>query len=323
MPIVAKLNSPSDPDEPRPRRRRLRSVSTLPTLLTLGNLVSGFAAIHFCMSAIADMGAGRPIFEKATLNSQLVESLLPSFISCAGFMILLGMFFDMVDGRLARITTRTSNFGGQLDSLADMVTFGVAPAVLMITLLTRLPEAHLVALPGRAVWVVAAIYACCTGLRLAKFNVEHAGSHAGHTSFHGLPSPGAAAVVASLVILHQLLFHSMEHPEASVLLANIIPWAVLAVALLMVSRVRYVHLGNVYLKGRRPFEQVVVFLIALGVFLWHPVPTLTVFVCGYAVSGPIQAGARRLRAGRYRGSARVPAPPPAEEESSAPGERSA
>lgn len=323
MPVVTKFNSSSDPGEPRPRRRRLRTVSTLPTLLTLGNLISGFAAIHFCMSAIADEGAGTPIFAKATLNSQLVESLLPSFISCAGFMILLGMFFDMVDGRLARITSRTSNFGGQLDSLADMVTFGVAPAVLMITLLTRLPEAHLVALPGRAVWVVAAIYACCTGLRLAKFNVEHADSHAGHTSFHGLPSPGAAAVVASLVILHQLLFHSREHPQGSVLLANIIPWVVLTVALLMVSRVRYVHIGNVYLKGRRPFEQVSIFLIALGVFLWHPVPTLTVFVCGYAISGPIQAGVRRLQAAWSRGGTRGATPPDAEEKRSTPGEKSA
>lgn len=288
MAVIAKLNDPPDP--PQPRRRRLRTIQTLPTLLTLGNLICGFAAIHFCMSAIVDAGTGHTVFEKATLNSQLIESLLPSFLSVSGFMIVAGMLFDAVDGRVARFAQRTSNFGGQLDSLADMVTFGVAPAVLMITLLTRLPEPDLVGMPGRAIWVVAAIYACCVAMRLARFNVEHADSRSsGDATFRGLPSPGAAMVVASLVIVHELL------ESGSVLLANVLPYVVLICGLLMVSNVRYVHIANMYLTGRRPFEQFVMFVVVLGVFLWQPVLTLAAASCAYAGSGPAGTIVRRLR----------------------------
>jgi CDP-diacylglycerol--serine O-phosphatidyltransferase len=199
-----------------------------------------------------------------------------------------------MDGRLARYAHRTSNFGGQLDSLADMVTFGVAPAVLMITLLTRLPkESGLVLMPGRAVWVVGAIYTCCVALRLARFNVEHADEQTPHNTFRGLPSPGAAAVVASLGILHQLLMISKLMGAA--LLANLMPYVVLACSLLMVSNIPYVHIANRYLKGRRPFEQFAMIVIALGVFLWHPAPVLVLFVCGYAASGPLGVGLTRLR----------------------------
>ncbi|UCG16632.1 MAG: CDP-alcohol phosphatidyltransferase family protein [Phycisphaerales bacterium] len=289
MPVIAKLSNPPEPGRPR-RRRRLRTIQTLPTLLTLGNLLCGLAAIHFCMSAVADAGTGRPVFEKETLNSPFIESVLPSFLSISGFMIVVGMLFDMADGRLARFARRTSNFGGQLDSLADMATFGIAPAVLMITLLTRLPETDLVGLPSRAVWGVAAIYACCAAMRLARFNVEHSGSGSGaHASFHGLPSPGAAFAVASLVILHELPVYG------ALLLANLLPYVLLGCALLMVSNVRYVHVGTTYLRGRRPFKQFATIVIVLGIFLWQPVPTLATAACAYVLSGPAGAIARRLR----------------------------
>lgn len=298
MPVIAKLTRSDGPR--RPHRRRLRTIQTLPTLLTLGNLVCGIASIHFCMSAIVDAEAGRTALDRATLNSLLVERFLPSFLSVSAFMIILGMLFDMVDGRVARFTNRTSNFGGQLDSLADMVTFGVAPAVLMITLLTRLPDADLVGLPGRAVWVVAAIYASCTAMRLARFNVEHAdGRGKAHATFHGLPSPGAAMVVASLVLLHEMLASGDSiqpwRQTGTVFLANVMPYVLLACSLMMVGNLRFVHLGNTYLRGRRPFEQVVVFVIVLGIFLYQPILALVAGSCAYAASGPIAALIRWMR----------------------------
>jgi len=308
MTPIAKLGNPPDPARPR-RRRRLRTVRTLPTLLTLGNLVCGFAAIHYCMSAIVTGETDLTVVQKLTLHSQLIESLLPSFVSVSAFMIVAGMLFDAADGRVARFTQRTSNFGGQLDSLADMVSFGVAPAVLMITLLTRLPDSDLVGLPGRAVWGVAAVYACCAAMRLARFNVEHAeDSTSGHTSFHGLPSPGAALVVASLVILHELL--EPQLPRTANLLANVLPYMVLGSALLMVSNVRYVHVGNAYLRGRRPFDQFVIFLVVLGVLLWHPVLTMAGGSCLYAASGPIGWFLRRLRPRPQQASANPEAADP-------------
>ncbi len=290
--VIARLNQPDNPRPPR--RRRLRTIQTLPTLLTLGNLICGVAAVHFCMSAVLDPGTGPTFLRRGGVGSGLVENFLPTFVSISGLMIFVGMFFDGMDGRVARYAHRTSNFGGQLDSLADMVTFGVAPAVLMITVLTRLPkESELVLMPGRAIWVVGAIYTCCAALRLARFNVEHAEEPSGHNTFRGLPSPGAAATVAALVILHQLLMISKLGGAA--VLANVLPYIVLACSLLMVSNVPYVHIANRYLKGRRPFEQFAMIVVALGVFLWHPAPVLVLFVCGYTASGPLGAGLARLR----------------------------
>jgi len=246
------------------------------------------------MSAVLDSGTGPTFLRHGGVGSEIVESFLRTFVSLSGLMIFVGMFFDGMDGRVARYTNRTSNFGGQLDSLADMVTFGVAPAVLMITVLTRLPkESELVLMPGRAIWVVGAVYTCCAAMRLARFNVEHAVEPSDHKTFRGLPSPGAAATVASLVILHQqLMVHKLSGAAA---LANLLPYIGLACSFLMVSNISYVHIANRYLKGRRPFEQFAMIVVILGVFLSHPAPVLALFVCGYAVSGPLGTGWAWLR----------------------------
>jgi CDP-diacylglycerol--serine O-phosphatidyltransferase len=128
-------------------------------------------------------------------------------------------------------------------------------------------------------------------MRLARFNVEHARDDAGHRLFHGLPSPGAAAAVASLVILQQVA----REPLAR-LFANALPALVLGLAILMVSNVRYVHVANTYLIGRRPFEQFVIVVIGLGFFLWHPAPVLAAVVMIYVLSGPTSAAVQWFRA---------------------------
>ena len=293
MDLIAKFD---DRKKQRRRRRRLRTISTFPTLLTLGNLLCGFAAIHFCLRALLNIGAGIPDNSAQTLSSVLMERALPSYLCISAFLIFGGLFFDMLDGRVARMTQKTSTFGGQLDSLADMITFGAAPALLVITIITKYLHAEWMVAPlsdnviGRGVWMTAAVFVSCAALRLARFNVEHAGAELSHTNFHGLPSPGAGAMLASLVLLQE---HSSGLGGTAIIRA--LPLVTLAAGLLMVSRFRYVHLSNAYLKGRRPFWQVVLLSFLAMVFLWRPAPALAVIVCGYVASGPIAALVRLIR----------------------------
>lgn len=294
----------------RGRRRRLRRVAIFPALLTLGNMSCGFAAVYFCMLGIFDAAANVDPGLRTTLNNVYMEKFLPTFVSVGGFLVFIGMFFDMVDGRVARMTTGTTNFGGQLDSLADMVSFGVAPAILMITLVTK--HARLVddvIVTTKEAWMAGAIYVSCCALRLARYNVEHAESDQAHTNFFGMPSPGAAALVASLVILHEYMVEIVGLAGVRLTLLNMLPVIAFLAGILMVSRVRYAHVANRYLRGRRPFGYVVVILIVLGCFIRLPAPTLAVLAIFYAVSGPIHTIWRRYRpspraAGKTRQTAR-------------------
>lgn len=277
------------PIPPRKRRvRRLRTVAMLPTLLTLGNMLCGFAAIYFCLLGIFDAATAIDPTVKSTLNNRFMEQFLPTFVSVGGFLIFVGMFFDAMDGRIARMTSGTTNFGGQLDSLADMVSFGIAPVLLMIALVTmhtKLSEETFIS--TKEAWVAGAIFASCCALRLARFNVEHAEGDLSHTSFDGLPSPGGASLMASLIILHEYL---TEFSEAayfkSILLKSMPGFAVLA-GLLMVSRIRYVHVANTFLRGRRPFGYVLALLVFLAFFIRFPTPTLAVMAIIYTLSGPV------------------------------------
>lgn len=304
MDVIAKFD---DTGKRRRRGRRLRTVSTFPTLLTLGNMLCGFAAIHFCLRALFNVGAGIPDDLSMTLKIASMERYLPSYLCISAFLVFGGLFFDMLDGRVARLTHNTSTFGGQLDSLADVVTFGVAPAMLVITATTKYLEQQTHVAPlsddliGRGVWMTAAVYASCAALRLARFNVEHAGDDIPHRSFHGLASPGAAAVVASLLLLH-------EHSSGvrARLLIETLPLVTLAAGLLMVSRIRYIHLANTYLKGRRPFWQVVLLVIVAIIFLWRPAPVLALIACGYATSGPLTSVIRFARRQAQPASANSP-----------------
>ena len=159
------------------RSRRLRTLAMIPTLLTLGNLMCGFAAIYFAGRALHDLGAGISPTDALTLNQAAIERMLPSFLSIGAGLVFLGMVFDCFDGMVARATRSTTDFGGQLDSLADMVTCGAAPAMLMVAFIftmkdqighSALPSPISEYLLGRTVWVCAAIYVAMTaacGLR--------------------------------------------------------------------------------------------------------------------------------------------------------------
>ncbi len=286
MAILAKL---PDDDQPRRRRRRLKSLAFAPTLMTLGNLLCGFAAIHFALRAMYDFGAGVPKTPIETLHKSLLELTPPSFLAVGAGLVIVGMVFDFLDGLVARVTRSTTNFGGQLDSLADMVTFGVAPAVLMVAFMTQeLADESILPSPisqhfvGRATWVAAAVYMAFTAIRLARFNVEHAKADFDFRTFRGLPSPGAACVMVAMI-----LFQEEMGETGRAITVYSMPFVALLIAFLMVSRIPYRRFHRAYFIGKRPFSQLITFLLLVAVFGLIKAPTLLLLVLWYAVSGPL------------------------------------
>ncbi len=275
----------------KPRRRRLGSTAVLPGLLTMANGLTGFAAIHF---------ATKDGFGQAE----------PANLAMAGWCIFAAMVFDLLDGRLARMTRRTSDFGGQLDSLCDAISFGVAPATLMLrteaTVLRGQIE-RVAAIPHalgveRAVWGVAGVYVACAILRLARFNVENEPDESSHMTFRGLPTPGAAAMVTALVLLFDRLAGLEEGWRSSGWMLTTVgitlPVATLAVALLMVSRFTYPHLANQYIQGKRPFNYLVKLVIVALLAMLAPYIALAAATIVYAFSGPAVWLWRRAKAAR-------------------------
>ncbi len=162
--------------------RPIRTVSVFPTLLTLGNLVCGFFAI------VVAARVEKP--ESIFWNYEDTTNVMIS-----GCLIFLAMIFDALDGYVARLSHTASDFGAQLDSLCDVVTFGIAPGFLLVKMCPRFAYLH-----SHAVWVIAASYAACAALRLARFNVETSDEDE-HLHFNGLPSPAAAGAIAGFAIM--------------------------------------------------------------------------------------------------------------------------
>ncbi len=306
MAIVGKV-----PRERRKRRgpRRLKSIRLLPSLLTLGNLLCGFAAIHFALKGMYEFGAGLSDSGAVTGHSALLERMLPSLISVGAGLLIVGMIFDGFDGLVARMVRNTTDFGGQLDSLADMTTCGVAPAVLLVALLDH--ELHNLGvnlsplssdIMGRVVWVSAAIYVACAAVRLARFNVEHASIDYDPGTFRGLPSPGAAGIIVAFIIFLEqarefgvaLPGGTPVPPVSSRFVVYATPLIALGSGLLMVSRIRYRKL-SVVLQGRRPFGQLVAILLLFAIFWAFKAVFLVVFAFGYGLSGPIEHYYHKLR----------------------------
>ncbi len=278
--------------------RAARMIKVLPSMFTLANLLCGFAAIFYA-SRLGGSAGPRDSAATEVLGHFTV-------LTVAASLIFLGMVFDALDGRIARMTRNTSELGEQLDSMSDMVTFGVAPAFLIIQLV-GIGTAFFGPSPGdtlfdRAVLVVAAVYVACCALRLARFNVEiDLPEESDHSSFKGLPSPAAAGTVASLVILHQHLLTGQSAAAWYTALGLVA--VTLMAALAMVSTLRYVHILNRYLRGRAPFEYLVVAVILILAFSIVPELSLAVGCVFYALTAPVAAILRRL--------AGIPAPLPA------------
>jgi CDP-diacylglycerol--serine O-phosphatidyltransferase len=227
----------------------VRKIAILPTMLTLGNAVCGFAAI-----AYASKINGKP-------------ETVP-FYALSGWLIIAAMVFDLLDGYVARLSRSASNFGAQLDSLCDAISFGAAPAFLLL----RLGPSWEKPFWHQTLAVIASLYVVCAVLRLARFTVETTPDPASHKRFRGLPSPAAAGCLASLAVMRGTLVEKWNL-DARLFNNSTVAWATLfeawatlgalAVALLMVSRVSYPHLTKQFLRGRRHFNHIVQLVLAV------------------------------------------------------------
>jgi CDP-diacylglycerol--serine O-phosphatidyltransferase len=226
--------------------------------------------------------------------------------NAAAYLIFLAMLFDALDGRLARFARHTTDFGGQLDSLADVLSFGAAPAFLMLLLFRQAGPQDLPTVVHRAVWAIGALYVSCALVRLARFNVSNKHGEQHHFSFLGLPSPGAAAAVAGVVLLHHELSSQVADLAGHATTADffslladicvlILPLIVLCTGILMVSSIRYPHLVNRYLRGKRSVTQLVVVLAAvLMMYVAHQY-TIAIGSLAYAFWGAVSYAYFRLR----------------------------
>ncbi len=267
--------------------RYLKTVPVLPSVVTLGNVFFGFLAMAKSVDAVL-------------LASESGMALTPAVvhkIEVAALLILVAMVFDALDGTVARLTRQTSLFGAQLDSLADMVTFGVAPAFIAKVLIEFHVQPALQVLPThpKLYYVAAAIYVLCAAMRLARFNVEVRSAEADdHQEFAGLPSPAAAAVVAGLLLFFCSMKDTSELPFFTELLKDVngevwimwcMPVTLVVLGLLMVSRFPYPHLVVTFLRGRHslPLLASLVILVGLAALEWQF--ALAVLTIGYVLMG--------------------------------------
>ncbi len=268
------------PDLSAATGRPVKKIAILPTLLTLGNAVCGFSAI--VVASWIDSGEGKDVY-----------------FFYSAWLVVAAMLFDVLDGFVARLSKTASDFGGQLDSLCDAVSFGAAPAFLLLRLSGEWDRSTLM---GNATVAIAVLFLVCVILRLARFNVENTPDPASHRRFKGLPSPAGAGCVVSLAILRSHTADSWAHFDPLLVREVVKFWAPLGglgVALLMVSRVSYPHLTKQVLRGRRHHTYLlriifVVFVLALAREL-----SLLVVFWGYALTFAVRhaIGLMRRRGG--------------------------
>lgn len=221
-----------------------RGVYLLPSLLTTGGLFCGFFAV--------------------------VASVRGEYLHAA-IAIMAANVFDVLDGRVARVTRSTSDFGVQYDSLADLVAFGVAPGLLAYCWGLR-PW-------GTWGWLAAALFVTCGALRLARFNVQQDNIEKRH--FVGLPIPAAAEMIASTVLLHHYLGGTVVATRQPLMLG-----LVYLLAGLMVSNVRYFSFKEFEIHRRQPFWVLVAGVVLLNLLVAQPQIFLFTGFTLYTASGP-------------------------------------
>ncbi|EAT16692.1 CDP-diacylglycerol--serine O-phosphatidyltransferase [Desulfuromonas acetoxidans] len=234
-----------------------RGVYILPNLVTTGSLFAGFYGIVASMNHKYDVAA---------------------------WFILVSAVFDTLDGKIARLTNTTSQFGVEYDSLSDLVAFGVAPGVLMYTWALQ-PF-------GKLGWLAAFLYVVCGALRLARFNVQ--ASTVESKNFIGLPIPAAASMVAACVLLFYHLGGTGTIRMVSVLVL------IYGLAVLMVSNVPYYSFKDPELYKRRPFGILVLAIVLIIVIVAQPAVMFFIIFLTYTMFSPVLALMGYLRRRREK-----------------------
>ena len=261
----------------------------LPTLMTLGNAICGLAAIGLATKAI-----GVRLAIEGTDKASVLAPSDYDALRYAGVLIFLGMLFDALDGQVARLLNQTSKFGMELDSLCDVITFGVAPAFIMLFFADHFHP--------RLMKGAAGIYTLCAILRLARYNVE--ADNGGDTSyFRGLPSPAAAGTIATFAMAMPDIMLQKEAILESVsidvyqLVMMVVPPLTVVLAWLMVSTVRYPHLAKQLAKKKsmkRHYFKIVQLLFAIIAALVFQEIALPVIFLYYLLATPLTNQWRRF-----------------------------
>ena len=221
-----------------------KGIYVLPNLFTTGNLFCGFWAII---------------------------SVFQEKFFYAAVAILLASAFDFLDGKVARLSGATSKFGVQYDSLADLVSFGIAPALLAFSWALR-PY-------GKFGWLAAFLFVVCGALRLARFNVQSTSGEVKY--FKGLPIPMAAMMIALTILLYIRLIETDWVKDIVILVM------IYVLAFLMVSNIRYFSFKELDLAKRKPFSIFIFVILSMIVIVMEPVIVLFGFVLLYVFSGPV------------------------------------
>jgi CDP-diacylglycerol--serine O-phosphatidyltransferase len=231
---------------------RRRGIYLLPNLFTTGALFSGFYAITSAMNAH---------YETAVIA------------------IFVAMILDGLDGRVARLTNTQSEFGAQYDSLSDMVSFGVAPALVMyLWAFSSL---------GRLGLFAAFVHTAGAALRLARFNTQL--ETADKRYFQGLASPAAAAILAGFIWI------CLEHQYAIDMVKYVAIALTIGTGLLMVSNFRYTSFKSIDLKGKVPFFVAIAMMLGIAFVMAQPQTMLFLLFLAYAISGPVITLVQRKR----------------------------
>ena len=252
----------------------MHKIAILPTLLTLGNAVCGFASVAYASRI-------------RLLDGSVADSDNNALFLASAGLILAAMIFDTLDGYVARLAKSSSEFGAQLDSLCDAISFGLAPAFLLL----RLGQDWHLPVVRQAFAVIAALYLACAILRLARFNMENSTDPSMGRRFKGLPSPAAAGCLATLVILRgELAYDWAGFNEYSVRLfvAYMAPLGALVVALLMVSSFPYPHFTKQLLRRQRQFGVLVQAVLVVCLVALTRELSLFVIFWAYALHAPIR-----------------------------------
>ena len=268
--------------KPRPVRKGpfRRGIYILPSLFTVGTLVCGYFAILSTLKGSQMLAAG--------IGAGLSLVAFDNAAKAIGWAVL----FDGLDGRIARLTNSSSDFGREFDSLADVITFGIAPAFLAyawgVRSLQEVYGTQLVQHLRQVGWIITFTFVICGAARLARFNIDSTKGTSDRRYFIGLPIPAAAGVVAALV-------HWAKYPVNEWTFGIVWLGAIAVLGFLMVSRVRYPSFKTIDLRRRRPY----VAIILIGLIVWaiwaFSEPVLLTIALTYCLSGPVARLTSRFR----------------------------
>jgi len=244
----------------------------LPNLMTAGNLVCGFMAVLQIIEGTLRQSSGDVNWE-----ARYIASLYFIFAAC---------IFDLLDGRLARLGGNESPFGREFDSLADIISFGMAPALLVFKIV-------LAEFPNRIGWMIAAVYLLCGALRLARFNVLASQGISSGREFIGFPIPAAAGVIASITLMLLSLY---ESERAIGHWKYLLPVLMVFLSFMMFSKVRYPSFKSIDWKTRKSLPKFLGIILMLAMFVLYARYMFCLFFVGYLLYGfcrPLLS--RRLR----------------------------